>query len=192
MATRWLDEILDGNRRFRERVDLDRLPVQRAPCPTAVITCMDPRVNLAALGISPFTDAGAAQSSIRVIRTIGAMAEQRSLVIGIHLAGFKEVALVMHSDCGCCLAHAKIDTIIETMERSLSPRQREAMRVRVGEPFRARLIDWLKAFEDPRDAVEREIAALRAEAFMPEDVVLHGLLYELASGRVEVVVNGYA
>lgn len=192
MATRWLDEILDDNRRFRARIDPDQIPAERAPCPTAVITCMDPRVNLEALGIPPFTAAGAAQSPIRVIRTIGAMAEQRSLVIGIHLAGFKEVALVLHSDCGCCLAHGKIDTIIENMETSLQPCQQEAMKARVGEPFRARLIDWLKAFQDPRAAVEREIAALRAEPFMPRDVVLHGLVYELASGRVEVVVNGYA
>ncbi|WP_018233900.1 carbonic anhydrase [Thioalkalivibrio thiocyanodenitrificans] len=50
---------------------------------------------------------------------------------------------------------------------------------------------WLKAFEDPRDAVRQEVADIRALPFMPRDVVVHGLVYELSSGRVEVVVNGY-
>ena len=161
----------------------------RAPCPYGVITCMDPRVNLEALGIPGFTAAGAARSQVRVIRTIGAMSEARSLVIGTFLAGFKEVALVMHSDCGCCLAHSRIDKIIEAMGERLEPAQLAAMRSRVGEPFRENLIAWLKAFEDPRDAVEREIAHLRAEPFIPADLVLPGLLYELATGKVEVVVD---
>ncbi|MDH3474338.1 MAG: hypothetical protein OEM59_11650 [Rhodospirillales bacterium] len=43
----------------------------------------------------------------------------------------------------------------------------------------------------PREAVEREIAVLRAQPFVPKDLVLHGLVYELSSGAVEVVVDGY-
>ncbi len=187
----WLDEIRQANRRFEGRDTPEALPVARAPCPYAVVTCMDPRVNLEALGVPGFTAAGAARSQVRVIRTIGAMSEARSLVIGIFLADFKEVALVVHSDCGCCLAHSKIDKIIEAMDARLEPRQFAAMRSRVGEPFRAKLLAWLKAFEDPREAVQREIADLKAEPFMPADLVLHGLVYELATGKLEVVVDGY-
>ena len=190
-APTWLDEIRGANRSFRRRIMPAALPVARAPCPYGVITCMDPRVNLEALGIPGFTAAGAGRSQVRVIRTIGAMAEARSLVIGTFLAGFKEVALVMHSDCGCCLAHAKIDTIVEAMGARLGPGKFAAMKARLGEPFRTKLRAWLKAFEDPREAVRREIAALRAEPFIPADLVLHGLVYELATGKLEVVVDGY-
>ena len=176
---------------FQSRIAPEALPVARAPCPYAVITCIDPRVNLEALGVPGFTAAGAARSQVRVIRTIGAMGEARSLVIGTFLAGFKEVALVMHSDCGCCLAHAKIDRIIEAMGERLKSAQLDAMRARIGDPFRENLLAWLKTFEDPHEAVEREIAHLKAEPFVPADLVLHGLLYELATGKVEVVVDGY-
>ena len=45
----------------------------------------------------------------------------RSLIIGIHLAGVKEIALIGHTDCGGCLAFARIDTIIEHMQQTLRP-----------------------------------------------------------------------
>jgi carbonic anhydrase len=190
-APRWLEEILESNRRFQQGIRRDTLPVARAPCPYAVITCMDPRVNLEALGVPSFTAAGETRSQVRVIRTIGAMSEGRSLVIGVFLAGFTEVALVMHSDCGCCLAHSKIDTIVENMRQRLAPEQLATMRSGVGEPFRERLIEWLKAFQNPREAVEQEIAFIRTQPFVPKDLILHGLVYELSSGAVEVVVDGY-
>src|SRR5215475_13384121 len=120
---RWLDTIILANAKFRGRVQPDKLPVQRTPGSVAVITCMDPRVNLEAMGIPGFTEAGEGQSSVRVIRTAGAMAEPRSLVIGIFLAGIQEIALVIHTDCGCCLAFSRIDSIIENMQKHLTPSQ---------------------------------------------------------------------
>jgi carbonic anhydrase len=187
----WLDTVLQANARFRARIRPERLPVQRAPGTVAVITCMDPRVNLEAIGIPPFAEDGARDSSIRVIRTIGGMADARSLVIGMFLAGVREFAVLMHTDCGCCLAHSRIDTIMENMEKRLDPDRLQAFRETIGEPFRENLRTWLKAFEDPRDAVQQEVAAIRALPFMPPDVAIHGLVYEVSSGNVEVVVNGY-
>ena len=188
---RWLDTIILANAKFRGRVQPEKLPVQRTPGSVAVITCMDPRVNLEAMGIPGFTEAGEGQSSVRVIRTAGAMAEPRSLVIGIFLAGIQEIALVIHTDCGCCLAFSRIDSIIENMQKHLTPSQWQEFKHTVGEPFRENLRVWLKAFEDPREAVTREIAMLKALPFMPQNVIIHGLLYELASGNIDVVLNGY-
>ena len=189
--TRWLDQILEENRRFRQRVRLEALPIKRTPGSVAVITCMDPRVNLEAIGISQFGPNGESDSPVRVIRTIGAMPEARSFVIGTFLAGIREFAILMHTDCGCCLAHAKIDVIMENLRKNLSLAKFEQFKTEVGEPFRENLISWLKAFEDPRAAVQAEIKNLKSLSFMPEDVIFHGLLYELESGKVEVVVNGY-
>ena len=188
---RWLDTILSANAKFRGRVQPHKLPVQRTPGSVAVLTCMDPRVNLEAMGIPGFSEAGEGQSSVRVIRTVGAMAEPRSLVIGIFLAGIREIALMMHTDCGCSLAFSRIDSIIENMQKHLTPSQRQEFKHTVGEPFRENLRVWLKAFEDPREAVTREIAVLKALPFMPQNMIIHGLLYELASGNIDVVLNGY-
>ena len=65
------------------------------------------------------------------------------------------------------------------------------MQAHVGEPFRANLMQMLKVFQDHREAVQAEISALRQQPFIPDDLIVHGLLYDLATGRLDVVVNGY-
>lgn len=187
----WLDMILSENTKFRARVGPDKLPAQRMPGTFAVITCMDSRVNLEAIGIPQASAAGEITSSIRIIRTIGAMAESRSLIVGIFLAGIREIAIVMHTDCGCCLAYSKIDTIVSNLEKNLTEVQLQTFRESIGEPFRENLRKWLRAFEDPREALKREVAELKSLSFMPQQLVIHGLLYELASGNIDLVVNGY-
>jgi len=187
----WLDSILDKNKKFRQGIRADLLPTERQPCPYAVVTCMDPRVNLSAAGILPFEPTGEIQSQVRVIRTLGAIAEDRSLVVGIHLAGFKEIAVVMHTDCGCSLAYSKIDTLIDNMRSNLSPQKWEEFKKVVGEPIRDKLRECLHAFQDPRHAVRKEVQAIKDSPFVPESLVVHGLVYDLSSGAIEVVVNGY-
>lgn len=185
-----ISEILSANFQFQNRIDVAKLP-KRAPETLAIITCMDPRINLESVGIPVFSPDGEGHSDVRIIRSIGAMAEPRSLVVGMFLAGIREFVVLMHTDCGCCLAHAKIDTIIENMQRRLETTQFQSFRNHIGEPFRTNLMEWLKVFEDPREAVQREIADIRTQPYVPEDILLHGLLYDTVTGAVDVVVNGY-
>jgi carbonic anhydrase len=152
---------------------------------------MDPRVNLEAIGIPQFGLKGEGHSSIRIVRSIGAMSEARSLVIAMFLAGIREFAVLMHTDCGCCLAYSKADTIIDNLLKRLSARKFERFQDEVRLPFRDNLIAWLKAFENLRDAVRKEISSFKELSFVPDDVIFHGLVYHLETGAVEVVVNGY-
>ena len=84
MATcgNWITEIVEANAAFRDRIEVAKLPVKRAPG-RAVITCMDPRVNLRAIGVQPFFEDGGNDSTTRIIRTLGAIADERSLLVGI-------------------------------------------------------------------------------------------------------------
>ena len=188
--TRWLDEIVNASTEFRSRIDVDKLPVARTPG-QAIITCMDPRVNLESIGILPFLDSGEGTSSVRIIRTLGAMADDRSLIVGIYLAGFREIVILMHTDCGCCLAHSKVDVIADNMKNRLSPSVLAEFQSGIGEPFEDNLRHYLKAFQNPYDAVKTEIEHIRSLAFIPDDLILHGLVYDLTSGKVDVVINGY-
>jgi carbonic anhydrase len=187
----WLDEILEENKKFREGINTEALPQERQPYPYGVVTCMDPRVNLAAAGVPPFRLTGEIQSQARVIRTLGGIADKRSLVVGIHLAGLKEIAVLMHTDCGCSLAYSKIDTIIENMQANLTPERWREFKKTVGEPIREKLREWLQAFQDPQEAVKKEVEAIKGYPFVPESLIVHGLVYDLSSGKIEIVVNGY-
>ncbi len=189
--TRWLDQVLQANIRFQRRIRSETLPVMQSPGSVAVITCKDQRINLEAIGIPQFGASGENDSQVRVIRTAGAMLESRSFVIGTFLAGIREFIFLTHTDCGCSLAYSKIDVIIENLSARLSPSKLIQFKNELGEPFRQNLITWLKAFQDPREALRKEIRNLKGLSYIPDDVVFHGLLYEVESGKVEVVVNGY-
>jgi carbonic anhydrase len=188
---KWLDSILKENEGFRKRLDEQHLPVTREPSPYAVITCMDPRVNLESVGILPFLKNGEIRSQVRIIRTLGGIAENRSLVVGVFLAGFKEIAVLMHTDCGCSLAYSKIGQIIENMQENLSSAHWEKFKKSIGEPLAENLRAWLHAFKDPKEAVVQEVKAIKKLDFVPDSLIIHGLVYDLSSGKVEVIVNGY-
>jgi carbonic anhydrase len=188
----WLGTLLSRNAAFVNGIEANNLPVTRTPGRTALITCMDPRINLDALGVEPFDANGGGRSDVRVIRTIGAVAEDRSLIVGIHLAGIKELAIVMHTDCGNCLAKQRIDKIASSLEATMSGGEFQSLRAHVGVPWPQKLAEYLKAFDDPREAVRREVAAIRTKPIVPSDVTVHGLIYTLETGKLEVIVNGYA
>lgn len=187
----WLNDMAQANERFLDQIDNNQLPVERMPCPYAVITCMDPRINLEAIGIPAFSTSGRSGSQVRIIRTVGAMHESRSILIGIHLAGFKEIAILMHTDCGCSLAHKKIDLISTNMKKNLSDRKYEAAALEIGSPVSENLARCLHTFEDPYTAVVEEVLALRNSNLVPESTVVHGLVYDVQSGVVRIMVDGY-
>lgn len=190
MSNTRLNAIQQANATFLQQITPDNLP-KRGPETLAVITCMDPRINLAALGIEPFLPDGSGQSNVRIIRTLGGMADARSLIVGVYLAGFTEIVVLMHTNCGCCLAHDKAGVIAHRMEARLDSAEFQTLKTNLGEPFESTLQTYLKTFDNPRTAVAREVAAIKTQPYMPTDVAVHGLLYDTASGAVEVIVNGY-
>lgn len=188
----WLSTLLARNAAFRAKADPARLPVARTPGRFGLVTCMDPRLNPAALGLDGFGPDGGGGGGVRVIRTIGGMADDRSLIVGIHLAGIREFAFVTHTDCGNCLAKARIDAIADSLRATMPADDHKAFAASIGGDDPATLVAYLKAFDDPRVAVEREIAAVRRKPFVPADVILHGLVYDLSTATLELVVDGYA
>lgn len=187
----WLDETLETNDRFLTGINLEKLITERSPGTHAIVTCMDPRINLKAIGIDSVNEGGEPCSQVRIIRTVGGAVEPRSIVIAKYLAGLKELIIMMHTDCGNSLAYKKIDVLLENMFNQLEPERLRKFRHSIGEPFRERLLDWLKAFEDPQEAVKREVEDLRNSFIIPRDVVIHGLVYDVFTGKISVIVNGY-
>jgi carbonic anhydrase len=56
--------------------------------------------------------------------------------------------------------------------------------------LRENLIEWLHAFQAPHQAVQEEVAAIIRSPFTPQSLAVHGMVYDLASGRLDIVVNG--
>ena len=116
------------------------------------------------------------------------MSEKRSLIVGIHLAGIRQIAVVMHTDCGCCTSWSKADVIADSLKTRLDAESFQEVNSEIGEPFVEKLREYLKAFQDPRKALEDEVRHIRTSSVVPKDVVVYGFLYELATGKVEAIV----
>ena len=187
----WLDKLIDNNNKFLNNIDVRQLPIQRQPCEHAIITCMDPRINLKAIGIPTFKQTGQIQSQVRIIRTLGARCDDRSLLVGIHLAGIKEITVLMHTDCGCCLAWHKANTIIDNLKASLSAAKLQNFSEELESLEEHVLRKQLKTFQDPYLAVAEEVESIKGKNYSPCDLIVHGLVYDLETGACNVVINGY-
>lgn len=158
------ERILAENERYTE--SFDRSALTAAPLSgLAIVACMDARLDVEeALGLR----AGDAH----VIRNAGGLATDdaiRSLIVSQQLLGTDEIVLIQHTGCGLLGADAAglRDELVRRTGRSLD-------------------ID-LGAFADLDDSVRRQVDRLRTHAWLKR-VPVHGLVFEVETGRLRVVV----
>ncbi len=146
-----------------------------------VITCMDPRLSgvlLPAIGLggTPTPQARFAGGIVRQGDTSGA----RSVLSAAIFNMATEILLVGHTDC--------------RMGKTSAMEIRNGL-ARLG--VRPDAFDgqdppaWLGTFVSERQSVEASVAVLRADRRIPPAMPVHGLLYNLETRRLEVVVRGY-
>ncbi len=106
----------------------------------------------------------------------------RSLVVAIHGLACEEVFVIGHRDCG--MAQIDKDALRRAMVDSGVPEEAiNALRPSLGE--------WLGGFHDPLGNVERVVTMLRQNPLIPKAVPIHGLMFDPASGALQVLVDGY-
>lgn len=140
---------------------------------TMIIGCVDPRVDPAnLLGIDP--------GEALVIRNIGGRITPATLqtmgmlsviaqVQGANPGDGFHLLVLHHTDCGITRLEGKPDLLASYF--GIGKAELE-----------------FKAVPDPRASVAVDVAALRANPALPGDWLVSGLVYDVATGRVEVVV----
>lgn len=167
-----IETLMERNARFAERgvhAGLGMAPRLR----TIVIGCADPRVDPAeVLGL----EAGDAV----VIRNVGGritpdtlktMATLRMVALaegGAPGEGWNLIVL-QHTDCGITRLTEQTELLATLF--GVAPGELTA-----------------KAIADPRQAVAVDVAALRANPFLPDEFVVSGLVYDVDSGLIDVVL----
>ena len=157
-----LDEVLAANELYARTFTEGSLPA--APSRRlAVLTCMDARLDPAqALGLD--------EGDAHVIRNAGGRASDdaiRSLVISAHLLGTREFLVIHHTDCG--MRTVTNQAIHERLRRELG--------------VDAAAIDFLP-IADENVAIRQDVAAIRASPLMPNDIAVHGFVYDVRTGRL--------
>lgn len=156
--------LLEHNERFSEAFDRSQLTA--APRRgLAILTCMDARIDLAgAMGL--------AVGDAHVIRNAAALATEdaiRSLAVSQQLLGTREIVLIAHTRCG------------------LHGADEGALRAQIAESTGHPTDMTFGAFEDLEAMVREQLAILGAEPRLL-DTPIHGLIYEVETGRLRTVV----
>ncbi|MBP2642323.1 MAG: Carbonate dehydratase [Firmicutes bacterium] len=185
---RLLDQILQANHSFVNRLpdqfvnyyqEANKLPSRKL----AIFTCMDTRLVdflEPAMGIK--------RGEAKVIKNAGNSvtgpfeATIRSLIVGIFELDVNEVIVIGHMDCG--VSHATSGSLIKKMlDRGISP---DAIKM-----IEKELEDWIDNFHHPEQNVKEVVAKIRENPLIPNDVPIHGLMFNPNTGQIEVLVNGY-
>ena len=150
--------------------DLKIIPSRK----TMIIGCVDPRVDpMDVLQLQP--------GEAAVIRNVGgrvnpALLETMAILRTVSRVGGSEVGegwnliLLHHTDCGItgCLHHAP-ELLAKHM--GVAPQELAALEI-----------------DDPYKAVAVDVAALKANPNLPGGFTVSGLVYDVATGRIDTVV----
>jgi len=159
-----IDDVLKSN----ARVSLYYEPNRVSPKPTkhlAILTCMDTRLGLHALGLEP--------QDAHMIRNAGGIVTDdalRSLLISHYFLGTNEVMVINHTDCG--LMKATEDEMREHMERT------------AGLPSNAPL--RFHAFKDVEKNVREQVRRLESHSWA-RNLKIRGFVFEVETGKLREV-----
>ncbi|MBV6822055.1 carbonic anhydrase [Pseudomonas sp. PD9R] len=169
----FLQTLTQRNSQFADNgfsADLKIIPSQK----TMIIGCVDPRVD-------PMDVLQLAPGEAAVIRNVGgrvnpALLETMAILRTVSRVGGSEVGegwnliLLHHTDCGIsgCFHHAP-----DLLAKHMGVATEELARLEIDDPYKAVAID---------------VAALKANPNLPGGFTVTGLVYDVATGRIDTVV----
>lgn len=182
-----LDEILAFNREFVANKEYEKYHTTKFPDKRMVVlSCMDTRLeellpkamNMRNGDIKHVKSAGAVVS-----HPFGAI--MRSIMVAIYELNAAEVMVIGHYDCGMSVIDGK--RVMKNMtQKGISPET-----LSVIENSGIDLNGWLQGFDCVDDSVKESVRTIKNHPLLPSDIPVHGLLIDPATGRLDVVVNGY-
>jgi carbonic anhydrase len=183
-----LSEILAHNAQFVASGSYERFRTDQFPNKKMVlVSCMDTRlVELLPRAMN------LRQGDVKIIKVAGAIVSHpfgsvmRSILVAIYELGAAEVAIVGHHGCG--MAGLSCERVLnKAKDRGVSPETLDILR-RSG----IDLDRWLTGFERVEDGVSASVEIVRSHPLVPKDIPVHGLIMCPETGRVDVLVEGYA
>jgi len=160
-----IEKVLAANARFA--LDYDpRLVSPRPRLGLAVLTCMDTRLSLKALGLEP--------QDAHIIRNAGGIVTDdvlRSLLISHYVLETSEVMVVNHTDCG--LMKASEEALHAQIERQ------------AGLPPSSPVHFY--AFQDVEANVRAQLAKLDAHSWIHSGLKIRGFVFDVQTGHLREV-----
>jgi carbonic anhydrase len=183
-----LQGILNYNGQFVARKEYEPFRTDKFPDKRLVVlTCMDTRlIELLPRAMNLHN------GDFNLIKNAGAIVSHpfgsvmRSLLVAVYELNASEVAVVGHYGCGMTgLSCAKV------LEKAI---QRGASRelLQTLEHSGIDLKAWLTGFDAPEDGVRRSVDIIRHHPLLPKDILVHGLMIDSETGRLDLLSDGLA
>ena len=182
-----LQEILNFNSTFVENKEYEKYITSKEPDKKLVIlSCMDTRLtellpkalNLKNGDAKFIKNAGAA-----VMHPFGSII--RSIVVAVYEFEADEVLVVGHHKCG--MNNMNVGRTLEkAVERGKSKEVIETL-CNAGIDVRK----WLHGFDSVQESVKESVEMIKKHPLLPKELIVHGLIIDPETGKLEVVVNGY-
>ncbi|MFD2612119.1 beta-class carbonic anhydrase [Paenibacillus gansuensis] len=182
-----LDLILQHNEAFVEKKEYETFLTDKFPDKKIVIlTCMDTRlVELLPKAMN------LRNGDAKFIKTAGAIITHpfgsimRSILVAIHALQASEVFVVGHHECG--MVGLNSQQIVENIKQS-------GVKQETLDTLSHSGIDvpkWLKGFNSVREGVEQSVDIVRKHPLMPPGSLVHGLIIDPRTGKLELVDDGH-
>ncbi|MDZ4279034.1 MAG: carbonic anhydrase [Dehalococcoidia bacterium] len=159
------DEALQANERYATGFKHGSLPMPPAKHLAAVV-CMDAR-------LMPDQFLGLGTGEAHIIRNAGGIVTDdalRSLIISHKLLGTNEFFVINHTDCGMLTFQD------EQLQQKLKDETgQDASGIR------------FHAFKNLEDNVRAQVEKIKASPFLPDDIPVHGFVYQVEDGRLRQV-----
>jgi carbonic anhydrase len=183
-----VNEILAYNKSFVENKQYEDFLTSRYPDKKMVIlTCMDTRlVELLPKAMD------LRNGDAKIIKNAGAIVTQpfgnimRSILVALYELEAQEVFVVGHHQCG--MTGLNSDSIMKKMRNQGIEDETLATLKHSG----IHLERWLKGFDSVEEGVRTSVEIIANHPLLPATVPVHGMIMDPNTGRLELVVDGYA
>ncbi|MCM3410889.1 beta-class carbonic anhydrase [Metabacillus litoralis] len=182
-----VDEILAHNEKFVADKEFEKFETTKFPEKKLVIlSCMDTRlVELLPQAMN------IRNGDVKIVKSAGAIVAHpfgsimRSILVAVYELKADEICVVGHHDCGMSKLNSE-SFLSKAMERGVSSEKIETVKYSGID-----LDQWLKGFEKVEDSVRDSVETIKNHPLLVENIPVHGLVIDPATGKLDVIVNGY-
>jgi carbonic anhydrase len=182
-----LQEILEYNRSFVENKEYEKYITSKEPNKKLVIlSCMDTRLTELLPKALNFKN-----GDVKLIKNAGASIMHpfgsiiRSIVVAVYEFEADEVIVIGHHGCG--MNNLNPDKIVEkAVKRGISTEVISTL-TNAGIDIKK----WLQGFHSVEESIKESVNMIKNHPLIPKDIVIHGLIIEPETGKLDVIVNGY-
>lgn len=183
-----LHSILEHNKKFVEEKKYEEYQTTKYPNKKLVIlTCMDTRL----IELLPKA-MNLKNGDAKVIRSAGAIISHpfgsmmRSIIVAIYELGAEEICIVGHHGCG--MAGLEASSVLSKAEaKGVSMETIDAIQF-----AGVNINEWLTGFTSVEESVASSVEMIKKHPLLPPGISVHGLVICPDTGKLDIVVDGYA